>query len=68
MSSVTPTWGAVVQRADEQLTELRLALETAPIERVEKLQAAIAVWRDVLALPETLAPDTDLDPNPVPYS
>lgn len=47
-------WPAVVQHAQTQIEEARGALERAEIDRIPAIQARIAVWREVLDLPERL--------------
>ena len=57
MSQVT--WPVVVKHAQKQIDECRDALETAPSETVIKIQARVAVWRQILSLPETLKADAE---------
>lgn len=46
-------WGQVVKHAAARIEECRDALERADTERVHVLQARIAVWREVIELPDT---------------
>lgn len=61
--SVVPTWPVIERRAKERIEELRTALEAATTERIPGLQAEIRAWREVLALPTTLSPETNLEPD-----
>lgn len=66
--STTPSWAAVKRHAEAQIASAMEALSVAPLDKVAGLQAQVRVWRDVLELPTTLAPDTKLAPDPISYS
>jgi len=65
--SATPTWLAVEKHANERIEAVKDALTTAPAETVTSLQAEVRVWRSVLALATTLAPDTQVAAEPFQY-
>lgn len=65
--TIIPSWGAVASHAEERIASVRTALETASADTIPALQAEVRVLRSILALPTTLSPKIDLEPEPAPY-
>lgn len=67
MSAPHLGWKRIERHAQDRIEELRLALETVPADHLVRLQAEIAVWRQVMILPETLS-DEQIAPESAGYN
>ena len=55
MTMPIPSWLRIKAHAEERIEHCRTVLETASPEMLPAVQAEARVWRQVIALPETLS-------------
>lgn len=65
----SPTWKAIAAKAAEQLRVLREKNDSASMDaiRTAELRGRIAVWKELLALPEKTNPAHNVTVDPLGY-
>ncbi|WP_284335428.1 hypothetical protein [Comamonas sp. NoAH] len=65
----SPTWKAIAAKAGEQLCVLREKNDSASMDaiRTAELRGRIAVWKELLALPEKVNPAHNVTVDPMDY-